>query len=357
VIKKTFFDSPEVVRKLLTTADVLMLHHDVAPVYRLGQIIRMIAANPAEFDENCQINIQWIGPRLMDELAKLNQPDVINTHALATALAYRFMLEYDMSVRHDMSMEVRTFMSEVEAGVASMTDEVKAHVQYARQSMPVAMLKKMLNTSDFGNLRDVSTVASSVDQKITQWEGRLNESETNVKRLGDLLEQQTLAFNFVGLHQGFADLSTTIGEELRFARIGIAFFGVLVLLPGVFDLWLALGVHQDFSAIPTYTLLVAGVGTLTLTLLFLYFFRIALRQADSCRAQLMQVRLRMSLCKFIQSYAEYSKGIRKNNPDALSKFEALIFSGIVGTEDKLPSTFDGIEQLSALAKSIRGTEK
>jgi hypothetical protein len=62
----------------------------------------------------------------------------------------------------------------------------------------------------------------------------------------------------------------------------------------------------------------------------------------------------MSLCRFIQSYADYSIDIKEKNSEALSKFEAIIFSGLVGSEDKLPSTFDGIEQLTAFAKSITG---
>jgi hypothetical protein len=110
----------------------------------------------------------------------------------------------------------------------------------------------------------------------------------------------------------------------------------------------------DFSKQNVQTLIATAIAIVAITLLFLYFFRIALRKADSCRAQLIQVRLRMTLCRFIQSYADYSGEIKAKNGEALTKFENLIFAGIVGSDDKLPSTFDGIEQLATFAKSITG---
>jgi hypothetical protein len=65
----------------------------------------------------------------------------------------------------------------------------------------------------------------------------------------------------------------------------------------------------------------------------------------------------MALCQFIQNYAEYSKEIKTKDKSALEKFENLIFSGIVSDEQNLPSTFDGIEQLSKLADAIKGGKK
>jgi hypothetical protein len=73
----------------------------------------------------------------------------------------------------------------------------------------------------------------------------------------------------------------------------------------------------------------------------------------STKAQLLQIDLRRSLCKFVQSYAEYSGKMKKDNNASLEKFETLIFSGIVSGEDKFPSTFDGIEQIGSLVNAIK----
>jgi hypothetical protein len=251
-------------------------------------------------------------------------------------------------------MEVESFMRIVRNEMTSYSDEARAQVEFARQEMPVAVVKSIINTEEFGMLRNVSEMASSVEQKINLWKDSLDATEQKATRLGDLLAKHAKAFNFVGLHDGFSDLADNIKAELRFAQFGIGIFGFLLLIPSSLDLWLMYYQKIDISSLKVPTLIAMGISVVALTLLFLYYFRIALRKADSCRAQLIQIRLRMSLCRFIQSYADYANDIKTKNADALAKFESLIFSGIVSSDEKLPSTFDGIEQLATLAKSVRG---
>ncbi|MNE71224.1 hypothetical protein D3C80_1670810 [compost metagenome] len=61
------------------------------------------------------------------------------------------------------------------------------------------------------------------------------------------------------------------------------------------------------------------------------------------------------MCQFVQSYAEYSVKVKKDDPNVLSKFEAVVFSSLAPDSEGIPSTFDGAEQLTNLIKSIRGT--
>ena len=67
----------------------------------------------------------------------------------------------------------------------------------------------------------------------------------------------------------------------------------------------------------------------------------------------MQLELRKSLCQFIQNYAEYAKEIKENDGVVLDKFENLIFSSIVASDDKIPTTFDGMEQIAKLAEIFK----
>ena len=50
---------------------------------------------------------------------------------------------------------------------------------------------------------------------------------------------------------------------------------------------------------------------------------------------------------------EYSTKIKKQDPSALEKFESLIFSRITSNSESLPSTFDGLEQISKLIKNLK----
>lgn len=88
-----------------------------------------------------------------------------------------------------------------------------------------------------------------------------------------------------------------------------------------------------------------GIG-LNLFLSRLFHYR-------TVQTQIMQLDLRLSLCQFIQSYAEYAKEIKTNDKDALDKFENLIFSSILSSDEKIPSTFDGLEQLNSLIKQFK----
>lgn len=88
-------------------------------------------------------------------------------------------------------------------------------------------------------------------------------------------------------------------------------------------------------------------------IILLYFFRVILNHYNSLQTQIMQLELRQSLCQFIQSYADYAKEIKEKDGASLEKFENLIFSSILSSPDKVPSTFDGLEQLSNLIKNMR----
>jgi hypothetical protein len=351
---RKLFNTPDAIRILESAIPTLQHNRENPRASQLGAMLRIISKNAEEFDRNCQLNIDWIGNQTLDyirELASLPNEEGID---MVTALIYRFWVEYDLSVRNDVSMEVRAFVNKVRDDVGSFKDEARSQIEFARQEMPIGIIKKMINTEEFGTLRNMSEIASTVDKKIEGWKHNLDSTEEKATRLAGILEKHTQAFNFVGLHDGFSDLAKEINQELKFAQFGIGIFGLLVLVPSFLDLSLIESRNFDISTLKTQTLIAMTLAIVAMTLLFLYFFRIALRKANSCRAQLIQVRLRMSLCRFIQSYADSSSEMKAKNSDALAKFENLIFSGIVSSDEKLPSTFDGIEQLTALAKSISG---
>jgi hypothetical protein len=92
---------------------------------------------------------------------------------------------------------------------------------------------------------------------------------------------------------------------------------------------------------------------LALELILLYFFRVVLSNFRGLQAQLLQLNLRVSLCQFIQSYSEYSSKIKKTDASALERFEAIVFSAVTSNADKMPATFDGVEQLAKLVSSLR----
>lgn len=109
-----------------------------------------------------------------------------------------------------------------------------------------------------------------------------------------------------------------------------------------------------FNMVPKSDVDYAGIITLAgLELLLLYFFRVALHNFRSIKAQLLQIELRMTLCQFVQSYAEYAKSARDGSSGLLERFEQVVFSGIVTDENSIPSTFDGFDQIANLFDKLK----
>ena len=171
-----------------------------------------------------------------------------------------------------------------------------------------------------------------------------DEKLEKVEQLSDTLENLKQGFNFVALSDGFSRMLNEKKSSKKWILL------LLFLIAGI------------ISTIPAYKFLSDGGTNLTwqqiaisagLELVLIYFFRVVLFHYRTVQTQIMQLDLRLSLCQFIQSYAEYAKEIKTNDKDALDKFENLIFSSILSSDEKIPSTFDGLEQLNSLVKQFK----
>lgn len=171
-----------------------------------------------------------------------------------------------------------------------------------------------------------------------------DEKLEKVEQLSDTLENLKQGFNFVALSDGFSRMLNEKKSSKKWILRLLFLIAVII------------------SAIPAYKFLSDGGINLTwqqiaisagLELVLIYFFRVVLFHYRTVQTQILQLDLRLSLCQFIQSYAEYAREIKTNDKDALDKFENLIFSSILSSDEKIPSTFDGLEQLSSLIKQFK----
>lgn len=353
---RKLFSTPNGNQALASAIDFLKNHENDIIDRRLRQVLVIIKNHAEDFDAACQINIEWIGDDTVERLKSFHTfgDDTDKEITDLAASIFRFITEFDLSVRNELSMEFRAFLDAVIEDIDRFAGTARDQIEFARNNMAAAIVKRIVNTEEFGSLRNIESIATTVESKIDGWNDSLDASEKKATQLSEVLESHTRTFNFVGLHQGFSDLADKIEIELKTAQRQMFAFGVFLLVPSLLELYLISSKKLDIDNFSVPILIATFASVVALTLIILYFFRIALRKADSSRIQLTQIRLRMSLCRFIQSYADYSAEIKSKNGIALEKFESLIFSGIVSSEEKLPSTFDGIDQLAALAKSVRG---
>jgi len=319
----------------------------------LTQALQIFSSNAALVDERCQVNIEIIGRKLLEELGGLPTAAVM-TSMLDTlySMVFRFANELDLSMQGELAPELREVISYGFENRSEFDTSAQAHMSWVEHQMPIWIVKKLVGSEVLANIQNFNTFKDQFDARLARWSSDLESRESKVDNLKATLEKYETAFNFVGLYKGFDVLSRAKRLEMRSLRKWTVAFGVLSVIPIIVELGVIYWNIAKLDEIK-WALGVSAIPALSLAILLIYFFRIFLRNADSAKSQLTQIELRKTLCRFIQSYAKFSQELKTQNIDALSKFENVIFSGIVASDEKMPSTFDGMEQISSLVKSLK----
>lgn len=320
----------------------------------LKQIVSFMSSNPVEWDTRCKFNIKFVGNSFLSGLISFDPTKKDNVVELYT-LAYRFLCEFDLFIGFDseLSIELRRIKGRIEQDSFDDNSNASHQIRYATYLMPVSILREMLNSVEVTSFVQFKEQASQASKLKEQWDAELTEKGKEVDSLKQKLEEYSEGFNFVGLYKGFSELGEQKKKELKNLFRVLSLMGIAVLLPLVAEivfLGQRLAEGMKFEASQFLGLL----PVFTLVLILIYFFRVILHNYNSVRAQVIQIELRQTLCQFIQNYVDYAAKMKKQDAVALEKFENLIFSGILADTDKLPSTFDGIEQLAGLIKTVKG---
>ena len=274
-------------------------------------------------------------------------------------------------------------------------------VLHTHRELLAGLLLDRFESQVKGGLNTIVSIEKNIEGKITSWEGRLDDSEkiandaqSKIDAYAKSLEKYQVAFGFLGLTAAFKNFFERKEKENKRWGTAAVVFGLTILLIAAlshfivekFDqkiveraqqsIELSQGnklksenavpdlnakknevspvnnVNQQNQEVSSWLISIAKyLPIVAVEILLLYFFRIALTHFNSTKAQLLQLEIRMALCGFIDDYMKFAK---ENKGQDLSKFEAMVFSSIAPDEEKIPSTFDGVEQLANLIKSIKG---
>ncbi|MFQ0976134.1 hypothetical protein JHL08_09395 [Vibrio campbellii] len=319
------------------------------------QIVLHIQKKPTEWSEACKYSISSIGRGLIIqfEQIKVEQKDGDRiTHIYL--MLYRFLCEFILFTDpdDDEEFELLGIREQILDDAKKKQDDVSFEIQHITYLLPAKMIQNYLQQGGVKSVIEFDERVSRVEELKIEWARDYEERKTEIDNLKESIDELKFDFNFVGLTKGFRELGNKKNVERKALLGNLKMMGACILLmPVVYYsvYWLATGESFTFAWDSALHL----IPLLSFEVLMLYFFRIVLHNYNSVNTQLVQIELRQTLCRFIQKYAEYSTTIKKNDPVALEKFESLIFSGILSNSDKLPTTFDGMEQLSALLKNIR----
>lgn len=229
-------------------------------------------------------------------------------------------------------------------------DEI-SQLNYIQSDYSLMLLNDYLGNKSFQaflnyeeNIKKIEQHSIVLKETSDNIQKSAEEKLEKVEQLSDTLKNLKQGFNFVALSDGFSRMLNEKKSSKKWILLLLFLIAVII------------------SAIPAYKFFSDGGTNLTwqqiaisagLELVLIYFFRVVLFHYRTVQTQIMQLDLRLSLCQFIQSYAEYAREIKTNDKDALDKFENLIFSSILSSDEKIPSTFDGLEQLNSLIKQFK----
>ena len=210
--------------------------------------------------------------------------------------------------------------------------------------IPSLGFREIISSEDFKSIKLIQDTESKIAESLKKAENLKKE----VNLLDEKLAKQKTEFNFIGLSDGFNSLRKQKVKELNGER-GVYWILMLSII-GLIIYKLYWTVNYLNEPNPNLQLLiVVSISFVLMLLVVIYFFRISLVNIKSIRSQILQIDLRLTLCQFIHNYQNDTSGFRNAEiKDSLDKFEAVIFSPIVATDDKIPTTFEGIEQLSGL---------
>lgn len=317
------------------------------------EILNFIYKAPSGWDERCKFNIHHIGEEYLQNMRSFDPANPTDINYIYT-MTYRFLCEYDFLVGagRELNMDLGIIKNKIQNSIGDLPDDLMSQMIYASYVMPANITKDFLNNGDIAVFRDFEQKKNDAIELKDKWDKEIDEKKTETNNLKDKLDKYKIGYNFVGLYQGFSDLGTKKDKESQTLFWSLIAMGVIILLP----LLIELSVVSYFSffgktlSVDHITIL---LPVISVEIILIYFFRIILMNYKSAKAQRMQIELRQTLCQFIQSYAEYSSKIKTQDNVALEKFENLIFSSVLSDSEKIPSTFDGLEQLGNLIKNIK----
>ncbi|MFH1914639.1 MAG: hypothetical protein ABIK45_10230 [Pseudomonadota bacterium] len=138
----------------------------------INDVVSAMISNPSGWDENCQVNIKWIGDQFIETLKSGNWQEKRIFDNILT-ICFRFLTEYNTvgNAYSDLHNRYSSFVN----SVIDTIDSSAAHdIQFAERYMPTAILKEMINSTNFLTISKLHEVRAKTEKQITELEEKLH---------------------------------------------------------------------------------------------------------------------------------------------------------------------------------------
>lgn len=326
-------------------------------MFNLLQVtIEDIIKNPEHYDKNCTTTIDKFGKDIISNLPETHHERSTRVEGLIFIVIHRMLCEIDFSLRFNSTPKVDSSFNIVNENIDSFPQDLKSRLIYNRYSFPYDIIKRILNSEEGKNILEFKRNTEKFEEISKRSNQEIEEHLEKIEQQKLTLEKYEQAFNFVGLHEGFNNLHKTKSKEKNYSLTGMFILCIIMFSILACELWYGQTRSEADTANITNLILIV-MPLVAIEILLIYLFRVVLANYQSIKKQLLQIELRMTLCQFIQSYTEYANEMKAADKASLEKFENLIFSGIVMDDQQLPSTFDGIEQISKMMSALKSGPK
>lgn len=310
-------------------------------------VLSSIKVSSQFWDSDASINAELIGNHFVKTLENLQGGKTKEELDHIFAMLFRFLLEADISTG-GINYDDKEAIDFCHTNFDQFSSEAQKEIAWACKQMPILMVKNLLHDEKLQFAIKMGIKGAEAASIITKWDEKLEAHEKRVNDLYTKLITEETTANFVGLFKGFNDLSEAKKQDQSFLGWWVLGLGASVTGLTALKVYHVIDNPPDPGSLTTYLSMIPSV---TLILVLIYFFRVALMEYKSVKSQLLQIELRKTLCQFIQSYCDYSAEIKEKDKDALARFEQIIFSNLVSDANRIPTAFDGLEQLIQTIKS------
>ncbi|MEN2750812.1 hypothetical protein AAIR29_04115 [Psychrobacter sp. FBL11] len=239
--------------------------------------------------------------------------------------------------------QLRFFIDRLNSKNDCLSRDFFQRITYLWFIVPKELFNKHLN-KHLNTLQDLKNSQDFIKEKLVE----SDKLKTEIAIIQESLDEQKSEYNFVGLSKGFTNLKQQKARELETQNWAYYSLMVTIIIALTAKFFWSISYLRSDN-FDNLAFIVTTVSTVLIILIILYFFRISLMNIKSIKSQILQIDLRLTLCQFIHSYDTGTESLRKEHmKGSLDKFESIIFAPIVATEENIPTTFDGLEQLTAM---------
>lgn len=361
-------------------------------------------------NQNCLYSIEEFGNIFKGALRKFNVDatgDVGELEPLAV-LCYQFLLELEIAYQYGLPRSLIGWTSFLKESYF-LDYSNKVDFQTARNRIVIGVLRKYLHRKELVTLAELPRVIQQGEDFKRNLEKTLGDKSQVVEKLKGNLDEYERSFNFLGLNRAFRSMRALKKKEATNTLRFLVFLGVIMIAPLFVKVLFELIDSSSASAVSEvsevrpdggaagpnqatdqasrertngaaatsvslsekvnvvkeskvldggesskyFKKIMSFVTFFGFELVLLYFFKVTLHNYRSLKSQLLQIDLRVALTQFVLKYSEFAGNSKEAAAGTFERFEQVIFSGIVGGDSEIPSTFDGLDQVVKVLEKVR----